>query len=137
MNELEELLDACTYELEIYSSSYGMMGQMLDKEYVKNRIEMLALSEVYIYGGGYLGIQLYNAVKQYVNVIDIVDKNGKTLIEIPDIPITDLENFKITYQGQKIIITPIKHYKQIYKELSEFVPKDKMIYLGEFLGGIL
>ena len=37
MKELEELLDACTYDLEVFSISYKMMGQMLDRENIKNK----------------------------------------------------------------------------------------------------
>lgn len=137
MKQLDELLDACTYELEIYSISYSMMGQMLDKEYIKTRIEMLRLSDIFIYGGGYLGIQLYNAINQYVNVLKIVDRNGKALIDLSDIPVISLEDFKSIYKGQEVIITPIKYYKSICLELSKFVSIDKIIYLGEFLGGTL
>ena len=125
------------YESEIFSASYELMGQMLDREYVKNRLEMLELFDVYIYGGGYLGIQLYNAINLFVNISGVVDKSGKLLLEISDIPIIDLNEFRSQYRQQRVIITPIKHYKSIYKELSEFVPKDKILYLGEFLGGIL
>lgn len=137
MNELDELLDACTYELEIFSSGYRMMGQLLDREYVKNKIEILGLSEIYIYGGGYLGIQLFNAVNQFVNILSVVDKSGKLLLDISGIPVIDLNEFKSVYNQQRVIITPIKHYKSIYTELSEFIPGNKMVCLGEFLGGML
>lgn len=137
MNELDELLNAYAYELEIFSSSYKMMGQMLDREYVKGRIEMMGLSDMYIYGGGYLGIQLYNAIQQSANVLSIVDRNGKLLVEVPGIPVIALNEFQSAYQGQDVIITPVKYYKSICMELSEFVPSNKIIYLGEFLGGRL
>lgn len=137
MRELEELLDIYASELDLYLSSYEMMGRMLDKEYLKGRIELLGLSEMYIYGGGYLGIQLYNAVNQFVDVLSIVDKSGRLLIEIPNIPVISLNELESVYCQQKVIITPMKHYKSIYTELSGFVPKDQMFYLGELLGGIL
>ena len=137
MEELENLLNEYAYESEIFSASYELMGQMLDRKYVKKRVEMFELSDVYIYGGGYLGIQLYNAINKLVNVLSVVDKNGKLILEISDISVIDLDEFRAVYRQQRVIITPIKHYKSIYKELSEFVPKDKMIYLGELLGGIL
>ena len=95
------------------------------------------VSHVYIYGGGYLGIQLYNAINQFVNILSVVDKSGKLLVKCPDISVINLKEFKAVYGQEKVIITPIKHYKPIYTEVSEFVPKDKLIYLGEFLGGIL
>ena len=50
MEELDEILEEYAYESEIFSASYELMGQMLDREYVKNRLEMLELFDVYIYG---------------------------------------------------------------------------------------
>lgn len=135
--ELGELLEAYECELDILSFSYDMMGQMLNKKHMEHRIELLGVSDIYIYGGGYLGIQLYNAISQLVNVLNIVDKSGRLLMDIPNIPVMSLEKFRSVYRCQKIIITPIKHYQAIYRELSEFVPEDKMIFLGELLGGIL
>jgi len=137
MEDLDKLLDACTYELEIFSSYYKMMGQMLDRKYIKSRAEIMGLLDIYIYGGGYLGIQLYDAISPYVNVLSIVDRSGKMLIEVPDIPVVALDEFKSVYKGQNVIITPVRHYKSIYMELSGFIPKNRMIFLGEFLGGIL
>lgn len=137
MEGLDKILDEYAYESEFFSAGYEMMGQLLNKENVKKRIEMLKLTQVYIYGGGYLGIQLYNAINQFVDVLNVVDKSGKLLIEIPAIPVIDLKKFKYVYKQEQVIITPIKHYKSIYTELSEFLPKNKMLYLGEFLGGIL
>lgn len=137
MESLDKLMDTYEYESELFLIGYEMMGRMLDREYVKERTEMLKESQAYIYGGGYLGIQLYNAVNQFVNILNVVDKSGKLLIDIPDIPVINLKEFKAVYGQETVIITPIKHYKSIYTELSEFVLKDKLIYLGEFLGGIL
>ncbi len=137
MEGLDKVLDAFEYESELFWTAYEMMGQMLDRAYVKKRIEMMNVSHVYIYGGGYLGIQLYNAINQFVNVLSVVDKSGKLLVKCPDISVINLKEFKAVYGQEKVIITPIKHYKPIYTEVSEFVPKDKLIYLGEFLGGIL
>lgn len=132
---MDELLDIYAQELDILSASYEMMGQMLNKEHLKARIEILKLSDVYIYGGGYLGIQLYNAIKPFVNILNIVDKSGKLLADIPDISVISLDRFKDVYRQEQVIITPMKHYKSIYLELAEFVPEDKLLYLGELIGG--
>lgn len=137
MGELDGLLDAYAHELGIFSSGYNMMGKMLDKKFIKSRVEKAGLSGVYIYGGGYLGIQLYNAITPFADVLDVVDRSGRLLIEVPGIPVIHLDIFRSVYRQEKVIITPVRHYKSIYAELSEFVPEGKMLYLGEFLGGRL
>ena len=124
---MEELLDLYAQGFDLFSLSYEMMGKMLDKESLKKRLKAMHISDVYIYGGGYLGIQLYNAINDFINVLNVVDKSGKLLIDMPDITVINLEQFKSVYRQEKVIITPIKHYKSINMELSEFIPRDKMI----------
>ena len=134
---LDTLFDIYANEMEIASACYEMMGRLLDKKYVKERVEIAQLSDVYIYGGGYLGIQLYNSISQFTNVIDVVDRKGKLILDICDIPVISLEKFKCVYEGQMVVITPVKFYKSIYEELAKFIPEKKIIYLSELLGGIL
>ena len=75
-NEEELILDyyAQAYRLEMFS--YRMMGKLLETDNVHNRLKKNNITELYIYGGGYLGVQLYNVVKPYVDVKAIVDKSG-------------------------------------------------------------
>lgn len=130
----DELIDIYGYQAEIYSKSYYMMGRLLDKDFVKNEVEKRRLSDIYIYGGGFLGIQLYRAILPFVNVLSIVDKKGKLLIAMEGMPVIDMCSFRNRYQGEAVIVTPLQFYKEIYFELREFVSDNKIIYLEE-LGG--
>lgn len=133
----EELLDTYAEELSIAASSYEMMGQLLDIEFIKKRIKLLGVSELYVYGGGYLGIQLYRTVSKIISIPAVIDIKGKLSINIPDIPVVDVVEFKRIYKGQKVIIASINFYNEIKKDISAFVPESQIIFLGEFLGGIL
>lgn len=137
MNIPEELIDAYVMNMEVLSHKYELMGKMLDINIIKKRIECLNVSEVYIYGGGYLGIQCYLALVQYLKIPALVDKKGKSIIERKDIPVINIQQFQEIYHGQNIIITPVMYYHEILKELISFVPEKKIWFLGEFLGGIL
>lgn len=130
----DELIDIFGYQTEIYSKSYHMMGRLLDKNFVKNEVEKRRLSDIYIYGGGFLGIQLYRAIIPFVNVLSIVDQKGKLMIAMEGIPVTDICSFRNRYQGETVIVTPLQYYKEIYSALREFVPDNKIIYLEEFGG---
>lgn len=133
----DELLDAYAEDLSIAECSYEMMGQLLDQDYLKERLKSLDTNELYIYGGGYLGIQFYRACEKLVKILSIVDKQGGLRLNIADIPVIDLEGLKKSYKGENIIITPIRYYREIQQNLLSFVPKTKILFLGEFLGGIL
>ncbi len=134
MKDKDELIDIYGYQAEIYGKSYIMMGRLLDPDFVKQMTEKGNLSDIYIYGGGYLGIQLYRAISPIVNVLSLVDKKGKLLIDsIDDIPIMNMDNFQKNYNNQMVIVTPLKFYREIYRELKGFVPKDKIIFLEEFV----
>lgn len=137
MNIPEELIDAYAYDAEIESCKFNMMGKMLDLNYIKDRIALLEDSELYIYGGGYLGIQLYRAASLFVKVPSVVDKRGKLQLNLPEIPVINIPEFKKTYRNQNVIITPFAYYHEIRKDLLFFVPENKLLFLGEFLGGIL
>ena len=137
MKEMDEILELCVYQMEIAAAGYEMMGRMLDQTSLQLTIKQAGISQIYIYGGGYLGIQLYKAVNQFVNVLSIVDQKGKLLIDIPDIPVISLDKLKNVYNGQKVVITPHKFSREIYQELSKFIEKDQLVYLGELLGGKL
>lgn len=137
MKEEDTIFDYYVQDFRIESFSYKMMGMLLETEKVKERIEAYHISELYIYGGGYLGVQLYNAVKNLTDVKAIVDRKGILSVDVRGIPVISLEQLKREYTNQRIIITPIKYYTSIKKDLREFVEEDKLLFLGEFLEGVL
>ncbi|MCI9399465.1 MAG: hypothetical protein HFJ07_06565 [Lachnospiraceae bacterium] len=134
MDNKDDLIDIYGEQSEIFSKSYFMMGRLLDKNFIKKEIQKRELSDIYIYGGGYLGIQLYRAIIPYVNVLSVVDKKGKLMIEMEDIPIMDMVNFRTYYKDQEVIVTPLKFYREIYYELKTFITEEKIIFLEEFGG---
>ena len=134
MDNKDDLIDIYGEQSEIFSKSYYMMGRWLDKNFIKKEIQKRELSDIYIYGGGYLGIQLYRAIIPYVNVLSVVDKKGKLMIEMEDIPIMDMVNFRTYYKDQEVIVTPLKFYREIYYELKTFITEEKIIFLEEFGG---
>ena len=81
-----------------------------------------------------MGIQLYKAIIPFVNVLSVVDKSGKLIINEEDIPVMDMCRFRDQYKDQMIIVTPLKYYREIYHELNMFVYADKIIFLEEFGG---
>lgn len=137
MNIQQSLIDSYAVDMEILSNKYDLMVKMLDIQLLQSRIKLLEVSELYIYGGGYSGIQLYRSLKSLIHVLAIVDKSGALLLDNADIPVINLYDFQEKYVDQKVIITPMLYYQEIREELSSFVSDDKMIYIGEFLGGII
>lgn len=133
----EELIDSYGNELDIVNLSYRLMGMLLDTESVRKQIDFLGSTELFIYGTDFLGIQLYRTVKDFIKVMAVVSKNGHISLPVLDIPAINLKQFAEQYNGEKVIITPVKYYQEIRRDLSAFVPADKMVYLGEFLGGII
>lgn len=133
----EELIDAYAFEMNVSSSSFEYMGRLLDFKYVESRIQLLDVSEIFIYGGGYLGIQLYNAAGRYIKVLAVIDKKRRAQIKTLNIPVIDVAKFKDIYKGQKVIIASIRFYREIQRELLDFIPGDQILSIGEFLGGIL
>lgn len=134
MGNKDDLIDIYGYQSEIFSKSYYMMGQLLDKNFIKKEVQKREMSDIYIYGGGYLGIQLYKAIVPYANVLSIVDKKGNLIIEMEDISVIDMCSFRAQYKDEIVIVTPLKYYREIFHELRMFVAEDKIIFLEEFGG---
>ena len=113
------------------------LGKLLNVKYIKERIKLLNITEMYIYGGGYLGIQLYYATSKLVYVPAVIDRENELSIKTLDIPVMGIEELKRIYKEEKIIIASLKFYREIQKDLSNFVPQNQIMFLGEFLGGIV
>lgn len=133
MKKEDELIDSYGCQIEIFSKSYYMMGALLDKNFIKNEVEKRQLKELFIYGGGYLGIQLYRAISPFANVLSVVDKKGELLIhDIEDIPVMNMKTFQCRYKNQPVVVTPLRFYREIFEELKKFVPEERIIFLQEF-----
>lgn len=133
----EELINSYADEAGLLRCNYEMMCRMLDVNRMRERIQLLQTSEAYVYGGGYLGIQFYRTAGSLIHIPAIVDKKGALCLELPDIPVVDTVEFRRIYAGQKVIVASVRFYKEIRRELSEFVEPDCIVYLGELLGGIM
>jgi len=137
MNSEEEIFELYVRDYRIESISYKMMGRLLETGWVRKRIELYHIEDVYIYGGGYLGIQLYNAISNIVNVKAVLDKNGRLSVDVEGIRTISLDAVRKEYSGEKIIITPVKYYETIKKDLLKFADEKEILFLGEFLEGIV
>jgi hypothetical protein len=135
--ELERIFDYYVEDYKIQFFSYKMMGKLLETENIKKRIEIYNIKNLYVYGGGYLGVQLYNAVKDFISVKAIVDKSGGLSVDVQGIKSISFDELKENYTDEKIIITPVKYYKAIEKDLKQFIDKKNILFLGEFLEGVI
>lgn len=135
--KLEELIDYYAEDYKIESFSYKMMGKLLETENVRSRLKAYGIQELYIYGGGFLGVQLYNAVKEYTDVKAVVDKSGGISVDVQGIYSISVEELENVYSGERIIITPVRYYKVVKKDLIRFVEEKNILFLGEFLEGVL
>lgn len=133
----KQLFDIYVEDYRIDSACYKMMGMMLEEERISKRIELHNIESVYIYGGGYLGVQLYNALVKKAKVKAIVDINGGLSVDVNGIRTITFEDLKKEYTGEKVIITPVKYYQTIKDSLMKFIDEDRILFLGEFLEGIV
>lgn len=138
MEDWREVLACYANELDIMTANFQMMGALLDRGAVVSRFRKKGVTEFYIYGGAYLGIQLYQAVSEELRVPSIVDKNGGLLVHVPqEIPVIRLDRLPEVYAGEAVVITLPQYYDAIRRDLEAFVPSEKIFYIGEFLGGLV
>ena len=84
MNDTEkQIIEEYSREYNIAAISYQILGKMLNEKYVEQRLNMFKISNMYIYGGTYLAVQLYRVGKKFTAVQGIVDKYNKPVIKEP------------------------------------------------------
>ena len=136
LNKIEkQILEEYSIGYSVEAMSYEIMGKMLDEEFIEERLRKFEITNLYVYGGTYMGIQLYRIGRKYVNVLGIVDKYGKTLGN-EKISVMMLDELKEKYKDEKIVVTPIRLFKEIYGELEGFVDKKNIIGIGELVLGL-
>lgn len=137
MNRIEkQILNEYARDCSVEATSYEAMGKMLDEKYVMERLKAFDIEEMYIYGGTYMAIQLHRVGKKYTNIKGIVDRSGK-LIMNEDVFILTLDEVKRIYDGEKIVVTPLKYFHQIRNDLITFVDEKNIMSIGELLMGIV
>ena len=133
--DINKLLEMYINEYDIMYSQYHLMGMLLNDKQVQRRVKELGLKDCYVYGGGFLGIQCYQAIKNHVNIKAIVDKNRRLKFELEDVKVIDIPTLIEKYCSEKIIITPVQYSANIYKELKKLIPTENILFLGEFVQG--
>lgn len=136
MNEIEkQILEEYASKYSIASMSYKILGMMLDEKYVEERIRAFGIKHMYIYGGTYMAIQLYCTSKKFIDVKGIADKSGRSIID-DNVSVITLNEFKKVYNGESVIITSLRYFEEIKRDIELFVDADNIINVGELLMGI-
>lgn len=130
----EQILEEYAREYNIASTSYELMGLMLNSQYVEERLKMFNLENVYLYGGTYMAVQLYRVGKEFINLKGIVDKSRKIVLN-EKVSVFTLNEFKEKYNDEKIIITPMRYFYEIKEDLRLFVNAENILGIGELMLG--
>ena len=130
--EYNELIGMYMDEADLYERAYEIMGRLLDPNIGQKILNRFKTQNIYIYGGGYIGIQLYKTLKNQLD-ITVVDKSGNLKYPIDGVKIVNVDLMRKDYVNEKVIITPINYLDEIYEELIKFVPLDNIIIIGELI----
>lgn len=135
MNEIEkQILDEYVRKYSIANVSYKMLGMMLDESIVEERLKLFGIEQMYIYGGTYMAVQLYRAAKSIVDIKGVVDKSRRIAIN-DNVSVITLDEFKSVYRGEKVIVTSIRFFQEIKKDVGVFVNAEDIISISELLLG--
>lgn len=137
MNKTEkQILDEYIRDYNVSDMSYKLMGIMLDEKYVEKRLKLFNINEMYIYGGSYMAVQLYQIGKKYTIIKDVVDKSGQVVLSHL-ISVITLDELRKKYNGEKILIASVRFFQEIKEDLELFVSTKDIVGIGELLMGIV
>jgi len=126
-----EILDSHVRREELFQIKFELMGQLMRPEKVKSIIDAHAWQSLYIYGGGYLGIQAYNAFRRFIDVAGVIDRTGELLVPRDDITVFLPEELAKIKNDLPIIITPLEHARVIRNTLLDYRSEERIFYLNE------
>lgn len=130
------ILEEYARDYSIELMSYEIMGLMLNDKYVEERLKLFNIKSMYIYGGTYMAVQLYRVGKKYTTIKGVVDKSGKIVLN-DKISVFTLNEFRERYCGEKVIVTPMRFFQEIRKDLGSFVDLQNILTVGELMLGII
>lgn len=135
MNTIEkQILEEYVRKYQIANISYKMMGIMLDENYVEARIKLFDIEHMYIYGGTRIAVQLYRVAKNNTDIKGIVDRTCRIATN-DNVSVISLEDFRVIYSGEKVIVTALRSFQEIKKDIELFVNAKDIIHIGELLMG--
>lgn len=82
-----------------------------------------------------MAIQLYRIGKKHIKIKGIVDKSGRMVLN-EKVTVMLLDELKKKYENEFIIVTPLRYYSEIKRELEQFVDTTKIMDIGELFFGI-
>lgn len=130
----EQILEEYAREYNIASTSYEIMGLMLNSQYVEERLKLFNVESIYIYGGTYMAVQFYRVGKEFINIKGIVDKSRRIVLN-EKVAVLTLNELKEKYNDEKIIITPMRYFHEIKEDLQLFVNIENILGIGELMLG--
>lgn len=122
----------------LFREYYELMGQLLDTRFVEAMIEDKGWNQIYIYGGGYLGIQSCLAFQQFLQVLCIIDRKGQLIVGRSDIhtPVMTLTQWKNDHDKKvPVLITPLQYMDEIKRDLVN-AAVENYIGIHELVAGL-
>ena len=126
-----EIFDSHIRREELLRIKFELMGQLLSPDVVKGIVDEHAWQSIYIYGGGYLGIQACCAFRQFIDVPCVIDRAGGLMVPRDDIEVIFPEELAKTDNDLPIIITPLEYAGDIRNNLLNYRGEERIFYLNE------
>lgn len=126
-----DIFDAHVRKEELLQIKFELMGQLLRRDIVKRIVDMYKWQSLYIYGGGYLGIQAYDAFHHFINVAGVIDQKGELLVSRDDIQVFLPQDLAKMEDDLPIIITPLEYARDIRNNLLKYGSEERIFYLNE------
>ncbi len=125
------IFDSHVRKEELLQIKFGLMGQLLRRDKVKGIVDKYNWQSLYIYGGGYLGLQAYDAFGHFIDMAGIIDQTGELLLPRDDIDTFLPQDLAKLEDDLPIIITPLEYACAIRNDLLKFRSEERIYYLNE------
>ena len=138
-----DIIDAYAQSFVVKDLSYSLMSMMLDHDYLHRHMMDFGICRLYIFGGGPLGVQLYENTKDEFDVCGFIEEDGALYrnacygwgYRIPNMKVFSLDEFRRAYNSEHIVLSNLTNLEKDKKTIEEYVEESKIIYINELVYG--
>lgn len=127
------LIDLYAREREMLFMKCRYLEMTMEHNLLIRKANKYKIKHMFIYGESYIGIQLYRGLSNVIDIPAIIGMRKDLPFRVDGLKVIDEIELKKIYTNEFIVVSTLENYYEIRARLKKFIPKEKILFLGEFL----
>ncbi|MBR1634289.1 MAG: hypothetical protein IJ682_04405 [Lachnospiraceae bacterium] len=133
MDKEERLLSLYARQYHFYRFESMIKTLLMRKSVLKEKIENEGWKELYLYGNDELCELTYEKLSEIIKIGGVIYEGKRERIAIPEKQRIKIESLDDIDKDAIMLIATLRNGNEIRDKLSQFVDRDKIFFINEFL----